>query len=421
MYKKLALYLSANLIAQIITLLSYPLITRVYSSSEIGLSSPILMGLAMFMSFSTLNLPYLAMTLNSKFERDSAFSASLQVSCFLTPLILVFSACYFRWVEEYSTDMLILVLLVAATFLGSSLILILERFLQYYEKFNVVSFSLILASIVGALCKLIFAFLGYGYWGLILAFVVGLVVQLLVCLKACMSMGEFKNTLRIQSMERLIGFVSNTQFTFFRTSQAFIWFITTVSISTIVLTLYGTESAGIFSLAWLMASAVGNILGKALFDIFYSTTTKLDADNYILKSQQYWSVLAKLVPALFLFSVIAYFFAGPIFKVLFGAEWAVSGYLCVLLFCSFTFGSILAPIFISYIRWNKQHIQLFFSVLTLFIPIISMYIVHSFGGSLIVSVAVYSAVNIIILAFSAFYCTKLIALKNIKKGCQIAN
>ncbi len=407
-FKKLAVYFSANLVAQLITLLSYPLITRVYAPSELGLASPIVMGLAMFMSFSSLNLPYYAMTLQSRQDRAEAFSASLYVTLVMLPLIVLLSVGYFVSVEHYQADLVGLTLMVTLAFIGSSLLLTAERFLQYHSRFNVVSLSLVLAAITGVIAKLAFAYMGMGYWGLLNAFVLGLVVQITVCVLASISKQDFKEIFAHLPVRKLKTFVVQTQFTFYRTSQAFVWFVATVSISSIILILYGEREAGVFSLAWLMSSAVANILGKALFDVYFSNASKLTTSEFIEHSKKYWSNIAKIIPVLFLISPAAYYIAGPLFGAVFGQEWVTSGYIGVVLLCSFGFGSVLAPVFIAYIRWNKQHIQLVFSLLTFALPLAAIYLCHYMELSMSQAIFSYGLVNIALLCFSAWYCYRLV-------------
>jgi len=407
-FRKVAVYFSANLVAQLITLLSYPLITRVYAPAELGLASPIVMGLAMFMSFSSLNLPYYAMTLNSRQERTAAFSASLYVTLAMLPLILLLSVGYFVSVEHYQVDLAWLTVMVALAFVGSSVLLTTERYLQYHSRFNVVSLSLVLAAITGVIAKLVFAYMGMGYWGLLNAFVLGLLVQITVCAAAGVSKQDFRDIFAHLPISKFKTFVAQTQFTFYRTSQAFVWFVATVAISSIILVLYGESEAGVFSLAWLMSSAVANILGKALFDVYFSNASKLSTSEFVEHSKKYWSNIAKIIPALFLISPLAYYIAGPMFAAVFGQEWVDSGYIGVMLLCSFGFGSVLAPVFIAYIRWNKQHIQLLFSLLTFILPLGAIFFCHQLGLSMSLAIFSYGLVNIALLCFSAWYCYRLV-------------
>jgi len=419
-FKAVAVYFSANLIAQLITLLSYPIITRVYTPYELGLASPIIMGLAMFMSFSSLNLPYYAMTLSLKKERCEAFAASMQVTFILLPIILLLSLLYFLSVKQYEADFLPLLFVVMLSFVGSSLLLTFERFLQFYSNFNTISVSLILAAIVGFISKLAFAYFEIGYWGLLNAFLLGLLVQIVVCLSVCFIKEDFKPIFRFISKTRLLYFVGQFQFTFYRTSQAFVWFVATVATSSLVLVLYGEGAAGVFSLAWLMSSAVANILGKALFDIYFSNIAKLSTSDFIKQSNEYWGKLTRIFPVLVLISPIAYFIAGPLFSTVFGKEWSESGYIGVVLLCSFGFGSILTPVFITYIKLAKQHVQLFFSLLTFLLPLIAIYFCYVIGLPLIYAILGYGFVNIILLCISAYYCHKLV-LKGYIGGHHVKN
>ncbi|HAS6347420.1 TPA: oligosaccharide flippase family protein [Vibrio vulnificus] len=406
-FKLLVTYFSANLTAQLITLLSYPLITRVYSQSELGLASPVVMGLAMFMSFSSLNLPYYAMTLREAEGRNDAFAASLQATIMLLPFISLISIGYFYSVEHYRSDLIELLCMVMLAFVGSSLLLVTERFLQYQNRFNTVSFSLLLAAVTGVAVKLLFAYLGAGYWGLINAFLLGLIVQISVCMAVCLSQNDFKQIFVLHSRAKLLFFIRQTQFTFYRTSQAFVWFVATVAVSSIVLLLYGEAAAGVFSLAWLMSSAVANVLGKVLFDVYFSNASKLTTLEFIEQSKKYWSNLAKIVPFLFVISPFAYFIAGPLFGAVFGANWSESGYIGVVLLCSFGLGSVLAPVYIAYIRWEKQHVQLVFSILTFILPISAIYSCNLLDLTMKTAIFCYGTVNVFLLCLSAIYCYKL--------------
>ena len=354
--------LSANVVAQVIGLVVYPILTRIYAPEDFGLLNLFLSMGGILVILSTAEY-YNAIVLPEKKE-DGLSVVSLCASMLLLTVGLVALSVFF---SKEIAELFNMPALADYYWLMPILVLALGgwNILNYWyircTKYDSISSYQLTQSTLSAGGKLGLGYAGVLQGGMIYAMVVAPVVSLLISLfSARRTIGDcsMPSWLKVREAAR-----KYRNFPCFSMPRSFINMVAGQLPVLILTPLFGAEYVGWWSMAILLGFTPISVIVRSVYQVMYQYTT--DRVNHRLAIYPYfrrftWLVLALGIPML---SVLCYFMP-ELTRIVLGAGWEETGvYLCWMLpwvLCNLLTGSIgfLADIFF------KQKIGLGFEILT---------------------------------------------------------
>ena len=354
--------LSANVVAQVIGLVVYPILTRMYAPEDFGLLNLFLSIGGILVILSTAEY-YNAIVLPEKKE-DGLSVVSLCASMLLLTVGVVALSVFF---SKEIAELFNMPALADYYWLMPILVLALGgwNILNYWyircTKYDSISSYQLTQSTLSAGGKLGLGYAGVLQGGMIYAMVVAPVVSLLISLfSARRTIGDcsMPSWLKVREAAR-----KYRNFPCFSMPRSFINMVAGQLPVLILTPLFGAEYVGWWSMAILLGFTPISVIVRSVYQVMYQYTT--DRVNHRLAIYPYfrrftWLVLALGIPML---SVLCYFMP-ELTRIVLGAGWEEAGvYLRWMLpwvLCNLLTGSIgfLADIFF------KQKIGLGFEILT---------------------------------------------------------
>lgn len=316
--------LSANVIAQGIGLIVYPILTRIYSPEDFGLLNLFLSIGGVLVLLSTAEYQY-AIVLPKEEEKAIAcfhvgffFLLVTTLLCFISALFSTQIAQLFNTpvLADYYPLMCIFVF-------GSGLWVLLNYWYTRKEQFGKISAYQLTQSSTTAGLKYIFQKAGLSGGGLIFASISGLFIALIT-----ISARHFKRDIvPLFKVNRKACRVAAQQYANFPLFSLPKSIINSISCNLPVLLLtpiFGLTEIGYFGMALTLSFAPISLINKSLYQVLYQRTATHVHQGKTIKSFFHRFIWGILPVSLFCFSVL-YFILPQITQWLLGDNWFVTG------------------------------------------------------------------------------------------------
>lgn len=355
--KRVAIITGGATVAYIISIISSPIITRLYSPEELGI-------LAVFTSIVYI----LTVIASLKYEwaipiaKTDKSALNIVVSCFLILVFYIFliTGVFFLFGDSLflflNTEELLgfkYLVPLGVFLLGSYQVLMQWAFRK--KIFKRITGSQITHSVGQNTSKIGFGYIGWGPLGLLVAWIIGetiailiLFINLLRTVKEYVKEISFRGV--IHSVKRYIDFPLYSA-----PGQ----FLNTLGIqlpALIMTSIYGSDIVGFFVLANSVTNLPMSLIGKAVGDVFYSEAASLGKED----PERLLELSRKLQKKLILIAIpplLVLLFGGPfLFSIIFGPEWEEAGkyasIMTILVFSRFVFTPI-SKVFSIFERQKK--------------------------------------------------------------------
>ncbi|OTG71205.1 hypothetical protein B9T38_10425 [Acinetobacter sp. ANC 4218] len=399
--KKIAILLGGNLGAQIITILSMMVITRIYQPESFGLYSIFVSLISVLIPISTVCLT-LAFFLESK---ESNLKKIFNTNIFLALCFFVFLSCLIFIIKltnfisaKFINDLGSLIYLVPISVLLGSLY---DNYYQYslkLEKYNKISKSVLFSSFLSNIYKIIS---GYGVAitiNLVFGYFLNYILQIIILLKS-----NILPKIKIHKYDVKYTISKYKLLIFFRTPQVFLSTISEFIPILFLANYYGAKEVGYYSLARSILSAPTVLVGKSITDVFLSKLS-LDLNNNLNINK----ILVKSVIVSFFISVLIYlpfiFYGDWLFSLIFGNKWEESGKLASVM-CFWLIGVLSTRTIVAAMTVkNLQKKYLAFEIVFLFFKILILFFgVESFTSYIDVILG-FSLINFLFYFMLIFLC-----------------
>lgn len=325
-WRSIAVLLAGAAAGQLITLLSAPLLTRIFSPEVFGQAGTVLAIASIGMPVAALCYP-LAMVLATDDREALALGRlSLAIGLFLSALTalgigFLYPSVEGSWGVTRGLLMLVPLLMCLAVVAG-----VLEQWANRRSFFAISARVSFAKSVVGNGGKVLGGLLAPVSMTLVLMSVVAEAVA------GVLFAGWLKGTAALQGQGQGQGqpvrwwplMVKYRQFPLFRAPQVLISCLSLAVPVLLLGTWYGPAAVGFFVLARSVIAAPSMLIGKAVGDVFYPLLARADQDKQPLLPFQLKAVsllaLAGAVPLLIALSA-----APELFAVLFGDGWQMAG------------------------------------------------------------------------------------------------
>ncbi len=326
--------LSGTAAAQLVTFLSAPVLTRMYSPADyggFGIYSAIISILSVF---ATARYDLAIIEPEDHGEAVKIMSVAIRINlfyCFFVLLCAVLATGVFESAPRLHDQSALFVLLIPVSVFLTSCAAVFSSWLNRTQQFSTLSLSKFIMASVSVGLSVVFGALGFQAGGLILAYLIGALVAVAYQWYRGVAK-DFKY--RIPDVKRILRKYSS--YPKFLLPSTLMSSLSSDLQVILISKVFGQQSAGHFSFANRVAVAPANLIGSSVSEVF-----KVVANQQFYKNGHCRGVFLKFffsLAALGALPAAVLFWFGPdLFAAVFGESWRQSGeiamYLGLLIWC----------------------------------------------------------------------------------------
>jgi len=344
-FRGMAVLAGGSGLARLISVLTIPLVTRLYSPEDYGVLSVFSSLILMLVPFVTLRY-VLALPL----PRYDGIAINLLVLSgiimLLSFIIIAVSLCYAGpWLFSHFSMPLLIPWwwLIAIGVLVSAFYELLTFWATRYRSYKAIAVSNIWQSVLGVLVKIVLGIIGFKPGGLLIGQVVaqsGGIGKLLLSFSE--SFRKNWSYVRFAQIKRVA--LRYKDFPLYRVPSQFLMVFSKQAPLLFVASIYDAETTGQLGLAFMVLALPVSLFGQTTAKAFYAEASSLDSRQ--VKAIQ--SILVDVLKRLGVFAIlpaITLYFGGELlFLLVFGVEWRLAGVFASLLSVYLFFQFLQTPV-----------------------------------------------------------------------------
>ncbi|ENA0807063.1 oligosaccharide flippase family protein [Providencia rettgeri] len=389
------------MIAQLITFLSLPLITRFFTPEQLGIGNAIYLAASIIAIILTLRMEYaIFISSESKTNYSSKLKLGLLNSLYLGIILLCIgiSLSYFKLINITLVEALLLAIL---AYLISNYNIFIS-FLNFNEKYDKLSNTRILLALSGSVLKITFGYFMWGWIGFIIAICISYISSIIYT-------WYFERKKISTTINKKIDYVkeikNNSSYIKYNMTNALINSAGQFIPVALLGIYYNASLVGIYTLSLTILKAPVNLLGEAVRRVYFKNASVcIEHGNYSLLSSRYKKT------TLFLFIVGVFGYGGVsialnIFDTtIFGSSWSGINQTFSILSIWFIFLLCNAPSTATLTILEKHKFLFYYEIIYLIFRIASLIIPSllsfDYSNTLLSFVLTNVAFNIVIILHS---------------------
>lgn len=393
-------------IAQVILIITTPIITRLYSPSEFG-EFTIFSNIAMIL-IPIINARYDLLIVNAKNDRSAnilsqiSFLISLLILLILIPILAISAWLYPNFILDFIFIIIMLFLV--------SLTNIFTNYLNKERKYKVLSLINVFRAGSMALLQIIFGLLSLGSLGLIIGFSLSYITGITLGYK---TFKKHFNIVRNKEETKALFLENKNQLVYSTPSIL----LNSLSFSVVVFfigILYTNTEVGIYGMAIRVLGIPVTIISLGLSKIFMQ-----QANDYYIERGNFRNLLLKFSSTLVIVSIILYvplyLFSEELVNILLGHSWVDAITVIKIVIPLFVIRLIVSTVSLSVIVLQKQQLELILQALFLIGTTVTFVISKMLNLTFLNFVSINTAV--LIVSYMIFF----IALYYFAKNKQFKN
>lgn len=393
-------------IAQIILIITTPIITRLYSPAEFG-EFTIFSNIAMIL-IPIINARYDLLIVNAKNDRSAnilsqiSFLISLLILLILIPILAISAWLYPNFILDFIFIIIMLFLV--------SLTNIFTNYLNKERKYKVLSLINVFRAGSMALLQIIFGLLSLGSLGLIIGFSLSYITGITLGYK---TFKKHFNIVRNKEETKALFLENKNQLVYSTPSIL----LNSLSFSVVVFfigILYTNTEVGIYGMAIRVLGIPVTIISLGLSKIFMQ-----QANDYYIERGNFRNLLLKFSSTLVIVSIILYvplyLFSEELVNILLGHSWVDAITVIKIVIPLFVIRLIVSTVSLSVIVLQKQQLELILQALFLIGTTVTFVISKMLNLTFLNFVSINTAV--LIVSYMIFF----IALYYFAKNKQFKN
>jgi O-antigen/teichoic acid export membrane protein len=376
-FKSLSVLLSGTLIAQVIGYAIAPLLTRLYTTAEMGELALYMRITGFIAAIATLRYESALPIPKNDGHSYLLYRISLLISFIVLGIssILLISLIFAGVTPGFSWWYVLLIIL------GSAAIVIINIGTNWSVRtgtFSLISRQKIINSLFSNTLKWCFAYFTLGYLGLILATFIG---YFLSCFEFIFSFRGLKRKYsKLRSRKKTwVLLKDHREFPLLNLPHILVDHGRDMLIATLILAYFSESIYGSFSHSYAMLRIPSMLIGVSLSQVFYNQAIKLYNEN-----QRMLPLLKKTIGMLVAISIvpftILYLYGEPIFAWIFGANWSDAGSYSETMSFWLMVSFVISPISALPMILKKQKIAFVFGSISALIQIIPLFVIPEFFG-----------------------------------------
>ncbi|MFA7273239.1 MAG: oligosaccharide flippase family protein [Crocinitomicaceae bacterium] len=365
--RSVATLMTGTLLAQLFSYLLYPVLTRIYSTEEMGDLGVYMRWVAIIAAIATARFE-LALPLPKRDQHAFLlFRLALRISYVVLGACLLFSLIYFFLIPQHVSTVVIAVLTIISAYITVWINLGIHWSIRN-KKFKSISGQRMINSISVNVLRWIFGVFGFGSMGLIVATVLGSFLSIFAFIRDFL---KFKPTHQLFSDNRKLRVAAKTYQAFPRVNlpHNLVELSVDLLLSVFVVLYFGKGIFGSYSHAFMMLKLPLAIIGQSVGQVFFNRCSET-----LNRGESVYAESLRMAKILFLIALmpftVLFFFGEPIFGFVFGDQWYQSGRFAEILAPYLMINFMLSPLSILPILLNRQkaalYMGLFFGVIQLF-------------------------------------------------------
>ena len=395
LYKGVLILGSGTAVAQLIGIVTMPIITRLYTPADLGVLAVYSSVLAIFGIGATLRYEFAYSLPKENDDAINLFGLSLILLCLTTAgfaLILLFgrdlliNTFDLGTIEQYIWFLLI-------GFFGMGLYTTLNYWAVRQRDYKRITYTKINQGAGGSVCKILLGILSFGPLGLIIGHIVSQIAGISTLARAMWKME--RNNLKAISWSRMKS-VAKT----YKSFPAFNFPASVVNTLALqlpplmLLALYDSEVVGFYALAHMVVVLPGSLISGSMGQAYLGEASKMVRE----RSQGLRSLYVRTLKHLFVIGVpligIPALFAPFVVPFIFGGAWTEAGWYCWPLAVMTIASFVVSPTSFLHI-YGFNHWQLMKDIARTVAVIAGFYVCHLLGVPVLTTLVVYSMIVVI--------------------------
>lgn len=395
--------MSATIIAQVISFVFSPFLTRLYTPEEYGILTLFTTLVAILISFATGRYE-IAIVLPEK-DKDSkallygAFIYLITMVLFILLIILFFHDQIITLIGNKDFDLWLYVVPLSILIYG-----LYQNFNYWnnrYKNYSTIAFGRITEASSINLLQLIFGFVKLGHKGLILGYILG---QLFAV--AVFTLGgrrSFKKSDRVTIKDLKKQLTKYKEYPFYNMPSGFLDILSLQLPNLLISKFYGAASLGFFSLTLRIVNAPLIFISASISQVYYQRLNEM-----YLKGQKLKGFILKVAGLLSIISLIPFFvlfFFGPdLFAFIFGSEWMLSGELAKIMAFALSIRLVVSPLSPAFFVFNRVKLLFVLQTCRFITTTITLLIAKKFSFSIFIIIyTVHDSLFYIVYFFLIIY------------------
>lgn len=388
--------ISGAIIAQIITFAAAPIMTRLYSSEDIGLYTLIISFVTTFGAVICGRYEMLIITAKSEFEIYTLIKLSTWLLIIVSVIASILFSIYFVITNDTLDNILLYSSFVFILLVLTGLSNILISYNNRNKEYGLISRVQVIRTLTKESFMIIMGILWSNGISILLSQIIGIAVGLRK--QAEKLKGNFKNILKVANTDIVKSAKKNYRQPLYSVPAIFVNNLSYASLNFIIGFTFGLSTLGFYALAFRILGMPINIIGNNVSRVYFEK-----ANNEYIKKKKYKKTFLMTSLLLFTFSipmVMGLVYLSPlVFGLLFGDEWKVAGEYISILAPLFGIRFIVSALSTGMIISNKQNaefiINILFLVASITVTIFTLNMDFSIEKFLILITASYSIVYVL--------------------------
>jgi len=354
-YHHLLMLFSGTLCAQIIMLLSAPILSRIFTPLDYGYYAIVVSIITIFQIFATAKFEVAILLPKNEKESLNLAKAAVLISLFVSmSVVLILIFLFSKVVNLFAIPKNSLWLFfIPVNLFIASITLTFHQVLNRKKNYAGISVNRIASATVIALACVGLGLAGWQVWGLLTGQFLGLLTGCLIMIIPLLRKMKVEGFFSIKDSSWRNSAAKYKKYSFHSVSSAV---FNTLAIQMPILLMgpfYGANMAGLFFFAYRLTTIPVSLLSGSLTDIYYKYTMEnIEKPAIIRKSME------KAVASLFVLalppSLILLFFGPAIFSTVFSANWEMAGKYAQILTPMFFFKLLSSPLTLFYQKNKTQ-------------------------------------------------------------------
>ncbi len=355
--------MTGTAIAQLIAYLIYPILTRIYSTADMGELGVYTRLVAFIAAIATARYEATLPVAKQDSHAFSLYRLSFRISLIVLTAVFLVGMIYFM-LKPYSLSNYIFLLVSVLSAYVSVWINLGTNWSVRKKLFKQISIQRMVNSVSVSGFRLIFGVFNWGPFGLIFGTLLGSFLSIFAFVKTFLSNKKsYSSTADLKRMRVLAKNYKSYPTVYL--PHVLLDLAVDLILATCIVAFYGKGTFGSYSYAYLMLKLPLSLFGQSLGQVFFNKSSEL-----VNQKQSVYPLTSKTLRTLFYLSIIPFtllfFFGSELFGFVFGERWTEAGRISEILAPALMLNFIVSPISSLSLVLSKQKLMFGFGLVVAF-------------------------------------------------------
>ncbi|SFD37201.1 Membrane protein involved in the export of O-antigen and teichoic acid [Enterococcus casseliflavus] len=382
-----------SILAQLITVLCSPFLTRIYSVEDMGMYALLLTVISIFGSVINGKYDFAIVSTKDEKDIDGLVQVSFLFSIVATILIVIFFSSYLIFIADIKNNIILIMLLIFLLLLIVGIVNILNSINNRMQNYKIISEVYVIRTSIQNFLLLILGMFNFGPVGMLGAQVIGNLMGIRKQYKTTNISNVFNKNL---DFKRLVFIVKKYKsFPMFSMSANILNNISYSILNFFISGLFGMTSLGLYSMSYKILGLPLSLISVNVSKVFFRDAAE-EYKDYGRYNKALFKSTILLTSLAIPMCIILFAFSPIIFEIAFGKDWRVAGEYAKILAPMFSIRLVVGSLVPAFIVCNKQRFELLFQSLFVFSSIANYIFAYFLEWTIETFLTSYSIMNVII-------------------------